>query len=108
MPAPWRICRKGRPLIRESSDRRRSSCYRFALVTDGSIPLAAIERDFLQRGVIVRRPVKQLCHRALRMDTETCPNAETLFDRVLSLPLYPSLSEQEQDVVIAAARSVLT
>jgi perosamine synthetase len=98
---------KGRPLIRESSDGRRSSCYRFALITDGSVPFDAIERGFRERGVIVRRPVKQLCHRALGMDKEMCPNAEALFDRVLSLPLYPNLSEQEQDTVIAAARSVL-
>ena len=29
---------RARSLIRESSDGRRSSCYRFALVTDGSCP----------------------------------------------------------------------
>ena len=96
-----------RPVPVEADDGRRSSCYRFALITDGSVPFAEVERAFLDQGVIVRRPVKQLCHRTMRMGPETCPNAEELFDRVISLPLYPDLSDEEQEVIIAAARRIL-
>jgi perosamine synthetase len=96
-----------RPVPIEADDGRRSSCYRFALVTDGSRSLEEIERAFLDQGVIVRRPVKQLSHRTLRMGPEACPNAEELFDRIVSLPLYPNLADEEQDLVIAAARRIL-
>ena len=98
---------RARPVPVEAPDGRRSSCYRFALVMDASLPFEEVERAFLARGVIVRRPVKQLCHRTLGMPPETCAAAETLFDRIVSLPLYPNLSEQEQERVIAAAREIL-
>jgi perosamine synthetase len=98
---------RGRPVPVDADDGRSSSCYRFALVTDGTGSFAEIERAFLDHGVIVRRPVKQLSHRTLRMGPEACPNAEELFDRVVSLPLYPNLSDEEQDLVIAAARRIL-
>lgn len=98
---------RARPVSVEADDGRRSSCYRFVLVTDGTQPFAEIERAFLEQGVIVRRPVKQLCHRTMGMGPETCPSAEALFDRIVSLPLYPNLSDEEQDVTIAAARRIL-
>lgn len=96
-----------RPVPVEADDGRTSSCYRFALVTDGTRSFEEIERAFLDQGVIVRRPVKQLSHRTLQMGREGCPNAEELFDRVVSLPLYPNLSDEEQDHIITAARRIL-
>jgi dTDP-4-amino-4,6-dideoxygalactose transaminase len=97
---------RARPVATEATDGRRSSCYRFALVTDG-LAFDEVERGFRDHGVIVRRPVKQLCHRALGLDPDAFPQAEAHFDRIVSLPLYPDLAEREQETVLAAARSVL-
>ena len=36
-----------------------------------------------------------------------CPKAEHLYERILSLPLYYSLSDEEQDAVILAIKKVL-
>ncbi len=36
-----------------------------------------------------------------------CPNAEHYYERVLSLPLYPSLTEQDTDDVISAVKKVI-
>jgi dTDP-4-amino-4,6-dideoxygalactose transaminase len=36
-----------------------------------------------------------------------CPKAERLYERILSLPLYYSLSDEEQDAVILAIKKVL-
>lgn len=36
-----------------------------------------------------------------------CPNAEWLYERILSIPLYPSMSDQDVDDVIHAIRKVL-
>jgi perosamine synthetase len=96
-----------RPIPVSAADGRNSSCYRFAVVTDGSRAFDEVADAFAAGGVIVRRPVKQLCHRTLGMPREAYPAAEELFDRVVSLPLYPDLSEAEQDRVIAVAGSVL-
>lgn len=37
----------------------------------------------------------------------TCPNAEKLYERMISIPLYYSLSDEEQNKVITAIRKVL-
>jgi UDP-4-amino-4,6-dideoxy-N-acetyl-beta-L-altrosamine transaminase len=37
----------------------------------------------------------------------TCPNAEKLYERIISIPLYYSLSDDEQNKVVAAIRKVL-
>lgn len=36
-----------------------------------------------------------------------CPNAEAYYQRALSLPLYPSMSDQDVEKVIAAVKSIL-
>lgn len=36
-----------------------------------------------------------------------CPNAEKLYERIISIPLYYSLSDEEQDMVIGAIRKVV-
>ena len=37
----------------------------------------------------------------------TCPNAERLYERMISIPLYYSLTDEEQDKVITAIRKIL-
>jgi perosamine synthetase len=96
-----------RALPIEHGDGRRSSCYRLGVVLDEGMTVDEVEPRFRARGVIVRRPVKQLCHRALGLNPGAYPQAEALFDRIVSLPLYPSLTVDEQDRVIDAAREVL-
>jgi dTDP-4-amino-4,6-dideoxygalactose transaminase len=40
--------------------------------------------------------------------TRECPNAQQAADRLVRLPLYASLTRQEQDTVIAATREFVT
>ena len=37
-----------------------------------------------------------------------CPNAEKLYERIISIPLYYSLTDEEQDKVIKAVKKVIT
>lgn len=94
---------KAHAVIVDSDDGRLSSAYRFALVTDGSIPYEEVAKKFEAGGVSVRRPVKNLCHRALRLPCQQYPNAESVFDRIVSLPLYPSLTREEVECVSTVA-----
>jgi dTDP-4-amino-4,6-dideoxygalactose transaminase len=43
----------------------------------------------------------------LGLDPSSFPNTEAAYARLLSLPLYPDLSHDEQDVVVDAIREVL-
>ena len=36
-----------------------------------------------------------------------CPNAEKLYERIISIPLYYGLSDEQQDKVIEAIRKVI-
>ncbi len=35
-----------------------------------------------------------------------CPNAEALYERIISLPMYPTLTEEQQEYVIAQVRAL--
>lgn len=81
--------------------------YRFLIrlmgdrTTDGVIAACA------GAGVAVRRPVADLLHHLRPERARPCPTAEALHRNTLSLPLYPSLTDAEQERVITTLRTVL-
>jgi len=62
---------------------------------------------FRAKGVQIRRGVDELLHRRLRLDDRDFSRASELYEHVISLPFYPSLTEQEQAQVLRAMRGVL-
>ena len=88
------------------NDQRRSSCFRYALLLDQPWDFDGAEREFARRGIVVRRPVKTLNHRLLGLAPSGFPVAEALIDQVVSIPLYPDLSDQEVTAVIDATWSI--
>jgi UDP-4-amino-4-deoxy-L-arabinose-oxoglutarate aminotransferase len=78
----------------------RSMFFRYPLRWRGEF--LTIQRGFADRGIHVRKGVDQLLHRILKLDDRLFPVAERLFAETVSLPIYPALSEKEQDRVIAA------
>jgi len=77
--------------------------HRFVIEIDRPVDrvIAALERA----GVAARRPVFRPIHRALGADGY--PEAERLWTRALSLPCYPSLTDDEVDTVSAALARAL-
>lgn len=80
--------------------------FRFVLTvrdaSDGTIN--ALIAAFGTRGIAVRRPVDTLLHRFL--PGGEFPSAERAFRETLSLPLYPALTDAEQQQVIDVARDL--
>jgi dTDP-4-amino-4,6-dideoxygalactose transaminase len=72
--------------------------YRYA-VESLRVPAAALAARLRERGVIAERPVTDWRDAAQRAAT---PVATRGYERLLSLPLYPTLGAAEQDRVIAA------
>lgn len=62
-----------------------------------------------ERGVEAIQPIApyQLLHRYLGEDPAAFPEAESLAREAVSLPVYPSLTDVEQDRVITAVKGVL-
>lgn len=82
--------------------------YRFPLRlrTASATSVQALIDGFAALGIAVRRPVDCLLHRLANAEGDF-PVAERLYLRTLSLPFYPALSDEDQDAVIAACRTLL-
>jgi perosamine synthetase len=72
--------------------------YRFVL--DVGAEIEAWIKTLHEKGIACARPVYRPLHRYLHL--EGFDASETAWDRSLSIPIYPSLSEVETDRVIAA------
>jgi dTDP-4-amino-4,6-dideoxygalactose transaminase len=68
-------------------------------------PPDAVQAALAARGVAVRRPVFRPGHRALGLSG--FPVADRLWQRALSIPCYPTLTDGEVDTVAAALREAL-
>jgi perosamine synthetase len=90
---------------------------RYPGARNGGVPfrylLQTEERDCLQawlaaRGVDARRPVYRPLHQVLGLDAASFPRSEAAHAQVLSIPLYPALTDAGVDTVIEAVRSYFT
>ncbi len=61
---------------------------------------------FASQGVQIRRGVDELLHRQLGLNDRDFSGAAELFEHVISLPFHPSLTEQEQALVVRAMQGV--
>ncbi len=59
-----------------------------------------VKEKFESNGIMVRRGVDELLHRFINMNDERYPNALNLFERTISIPFYPSLTDQEVERVV--------
>jgi perosamine synthetase len=96
----------GLPVRLPDEIRERSLFFRFPLRVQGDFD--RLRRAFLEHGVHVRRGVDALLHRELGLSDGDYPIACRLFAETLSLPLYPALTDEEVERVIAACRAVFT
>lgn len=81
--------------------------YRFIVRIRGR-RLAAVMRRMQADGVYARRPVYRPLSRDLGLPLRDFPNAERAHAEILSLPLYPSLSDADVERVVGALRRALT
>ncbi|MFP4029184.1 MAG: DegT/DnrJ/EryC1/StrS family aminotransferase [Candidatus Brocadiia bacterium] len=62
---------------------------------------------FRERGVEAKRPVYRPIHRYLGLDAGDYPVAEKAHEEIVSVPLYPALSEDDVGVIVSAMQEVL-
>jgi perosamine synthetase len=76
--------------------------YRYVLTLDDMMKVQQRMRD---SGVFCERPVWRPLHGLLR-DTK-CPNSDRAYQHALSIPLYPSLTQEEMEYVATRLQDVL-
>ena len=85
--------------------RRGHTYYRYGLRLDR--PARAAIAALRRRGVEAKLPVFRPLHRYLKMSRRRFPHTESFTDRLLSIPIYPSLSLADARRVAAAVRATL-
>lgn len=73
---------------------KRAVFYRYIIMVDN---LEDVQRCVKEKGVMCEKPVFNPLHRYL--SAVSCPNSDKVYERVLSVPIYPSLSEKEVEYV---------
>jgi len=73
---------------------KKSVFYRFILLTEKLEQLRSLMKEM---GVTCERPVSYPLHSSL--SSVICPNADYVFRRALSVPLYPSMTDEEANRV---------
>ncbi|KJU82059.1 DegT/DnrJ/EryC1/StrS aminotransferase, spore coat polysaccharide biosynthesis protein spsC [Candidatus Magnetobacterium bavaricum] len=87
----------------QSDKDRKSVYYRFIIFTDKAESL--IEKC-KKEGVMCIRPVFKPLHRYLGIDGELFANTENIYKRFVSIPIYPSLDENQRDIIIRTLTSL--
>ncbi len=105
------IARRYRALAREVGWGLPAECegaepVAYRLVVDPRLDLDETAGAFGARGIKVNRPVDQLLHRVFGRPAGEFPEAEVAFRTTLSLPIYPSLTDDEVEAVCRACREV--
>ena len=75
--------------------------YRF-VVAFSTVNIEELMTHLEHQGIEAKRPVYAPLHHMLHLDPKDFPQAETIHQQGLSLPLYPDLTESEQDKIIAS------
>ncbi len=91
------------PVLPRLQDIPRAACFRFVLLTNGRA--ARVVERLQRRGVVARRPIFKPLHRYLKR--RGFPEADRAWRSAVSLPIYPSLSDEECARVIHAALDAL-
>jgi dTDP-4-amino-4,6-dideoxygalactose transaminase len=70
-------------------------------------PFEDCVRFFKRYGIPVRRGVEQPLHRHMGLDVEEFENTEEMFNRIITLPIYPTLAREAMENVARGIRAIL-
>ncbi len=70
---------------------------RFLVISDGDID--DMINKFMQAGIEAKRPVHKPLFRYLGLEPSEFPNAQWAHDNIISVPIYPGLTEPEIDYI---------
>jgi UDP-4-amino-4-deoxy-L-arabinose-oxoglutarate aminotransferase len=84
--------------------RKDSIFFRFPVRVSGDF--YRIRQRFAESGIHVRQGVDELLHNLIKQPGNTFANAENLLSETVSIPIYPALTDDEQEAVLHACRNI--
>ncbi|WP_352407939.1 DegT/DnrJ/EryC1/StrS family aminotransferase [Acetoanaerobium noterae] len=88
-------------------ENRQSSCYRYVIVLDEKLKYEDVEKEYAMHNIVVRRPVKNLLHSLLKIESKFFQEDIINFERIVSIPFYPELTKNEIDKVIKVTKKIM-
>lgn len=85
-----------------SYSHRKSIFYRYVIMLER---LNQIRKESKKSGIMCEKPVWEPLHKSF--PSIKCPNSDYVFDHALSIPLYPSLTEDEIEYVMKTLERIL-
>ena len=77
-------------------DGERGAWFRFLLRMDSANSAQVLIEDAEGKGITIRRPVMPHClHKYIDEFKDKCPNSDRLWERIVSIPIFPDLTESE-------------
>lgn len=78
--------------------------YRYVLKSTGN--WNTIQQEYLNQGIHVRKGVDALLHRQLGLSDTAFPNAVTVFETAVSIPILPQLTEKETEHIVSVTQQL--
>jgi perosamine synthetase len=85
----------------------RANGYRFVVQLPDHCRLEDALIHMRDAGVICHRPIDRPLHRWLRIADAQFPASTLLWETSMSVPIYPSMTAQQQDIICAALRKLV-
>lgn len=80
--------------------KNRSIFFRFPLTVRAEYPIDKMINEFAKREIAVRRGVDELLHLKIQAKPRGFPNSEDRFNRTLSIPIYPALTDADVEYIV--------
>ena len=84
-----------------------NSSFLFRFTIRNKYSFEKLQNKFFSRKIIIKKGVDTLVHNSLNLKDSNFPNALNLFKEVISIPFYPSLSEEEINRVLISIDKIL-
>jgi len=88
-------------------DYKSDSFYRYVLLMNDKIATTNFVNDMCKIGICCDFPVSKPLHQYLKLSDEKFPGTTEIFDRAVSIPLYPSLTDEEIEGVLSGCGNFL-
>jgi dTDP-4-amino-4,6-dideoxygalactose transaminase len=89
--------------VRAQKHRQGSVFYRYVILIDD---LLSVQKRFKEAGLMCEKPVFRPLNKSSSVDE--CPNCDWAFEHALSVPIYPSLTDEEVNYILETLSSILS
>jgi perosamine synthetase len=84
-----------------NDENRRPIYYRYVIMHD---KMHEIQKAAKNKGIMCERPVRMPLHK--NNPSLICPNSDLVYERALSIPIYPSLTESELEFILKNMKEI--